>query len=77
MSVSRLLSAYNARIADEGEYDEQELPSSVVDDLEGAAGPARQAFAVRPTVAATSLAPPFSMTGNALHGVALIAILDT
>lgn len=43
--VQRLLSAYNARIADEGEYDEQELPSSVVDDLEGAAGPARQAFA--------------------------------
>lgn len=42
----RLLAAYNARIADEGEYDEQELPASIVDDLEGAAGPARLAFAV-------------------------------
>lgn len=42
----RLLAAYNARVADEGEYDDQELPPSVVDELEGAAGPARQAFAV-------------------------------
>lgn len=58
--VCRLLSAYNARIADEGEYDEEELPTSVVDDLEGAAGPARQAFAVRPTVATSliTLPPP-------------------
>lgn len=45
--VFRLLEAYNARIADEGEYDEQELPASMVDELEGAAGPARQVFAVR------------------------------
>jgi hypothetical protein len=45
--LRRLLEAYNARIADEGEYDEQELPASMVDELEEAAGPARQAFAVR------------------------------
>jgi hypothetical protein len=42
----RLLAAYRARIADEGEYDEQELPGEVLDQLEGAAGPAQRAFAV-------------------------------
>lgn len=43
----RLLAAYEARISAEGEYDEAELPGSLMDDLEGAAGPERQAFAVR------------------------------
>lgn len=43
--VQRLLTAYRARIADEGEYDESELPGDLVDELEGAAGPAQQTFA--------------------------------
>lgn len=46
----RLLTAYRARIADEGEYDESELPGDLVDELEGAAGPAQQTFAVRGTI---------------------------
>jgi hypothetical protein len=44
--VQRALASYQARIADEGEYDDQELPPSLVDELEGAMGPARQTFAV-------------------------------
>jgi hypothetical protein len=47
LSLHRLLAAYRSRVAAEGEYDEQELPAEVVDELEGAAGPARRAFAVR------------------------------
>jgi hypothetical protein len=44
--VCRLLAAYRSRVAAEGEYDEQELPGELVDELEGAAGPAQRAFAV-------------------------------
>eukprot|EP00878_Enallax_costatus_P032723 GHUV01035983.1.p1 GENE.GHUV01035983.1~~GHUV01035983.1.p1 ORF type:complete len:276 (+),score=76.74 GHUV01035983.1:738-1565(+) len=47
--VQRLLSSYRARVADEGEYDESELPADLVDELEGAVGPAQQIFAVRET----------------------------
>eukprot|EP00878_Enallax_costatus_P023023 GHUV01024470.1.p1 GENE.GHUV01024470.1~~GHUV01024470.1.p1 ORF type:complete len:305 (+),score=72.67 GHUV01024470.1:738-1652(+) len=43
--VQRLLSSYRARVADEGEYDESELPADLVDELEGAVGPAQQIFA--------------------------------
>lgn len=42
----RLLAAYRSRVAAEGEYEEQELPGELVDELEGAAGPAARAFAV-------------------------------
>jgi hypothetical protein len=65
----RLLAAYNARVADEGEYDDQELPASVVDELEGAAGPARQAFAV-------SCLTLVSQWGNgvAAHSLALLSV---
>lgn len=42
-----MLAAYQARVAEEGEYDEQELPADLVDELEGAAGPAQATFAVR------------------------------
>ncbi|WIA11918.1 hypothetical protein OEZ85_012002 [Tetradesmus obliquus] len=53
--VQRLLAAYRSRVAAEGEYDEQELPGELVDELEGAAGPAARAFAA--FQARTALAP--------------------
>jgi hypothetical protein len=43
----RLLSSYAARVSAEGEYDDAELPPELLDELEGAAGPERTAFAVR------------------------------
>lgn len=42
----RLLHAYRSRIADEGDYDDTELPEDLVEELEGAATPAQQTFAV-------------------------------
>eukprot|EP00879_Flechtneria_rotunda_P010047 GHRR01010505.1.p1 GENE.GHRR01010505.1~~GHRR01010505.1.p1 ORF type:complete len:358 (+),score=92.76 GHRR01010505.1:201-1274(+) len=53
--VQRLLDAYQSRIAAEGEYDEQELPSGLVDELESVPGPAQQTFAA--FQARTSRAP--------------------
>lgn len=46
MFSPRLLAAYQSRVAAEGEYDEQELPGHVIDELEGVAAPAQRAFAV-------------------------------
>lgn len=37
---------YQARVAVEGEYDEQELPPSMLDELEASQGPDKAAFAV-------------------------------
>jgi len=42
----RLLREYQARTEAEGEYDEEELPSEVVESVESALGPDKVAFAV-------------------------------
>lgn len=42
----RMLDEYQARVASEGEYNDDELPAEVLDDVEQQAGKARQHFAV-------------------------------
>jgi len=43
--VQRIMAEYQARIAAEGEYDEAELPGSLVDELEAGQGEDRRTFA--------------------------------
>lgn len=43
----RALAEYHARVAAEGEYDDEELPPDLVDQLEEALPPEKAAFVVR------------------------------
>eukprot|EP00877_Chromochloris_zofingiensis_P001052 jgi/Chrzof1/10948/Cz05g18100.t1 len=43
--LQRMLDEYQARVASEGEYNDDELPAEVLDDVEQQAGKARQHFA--------------------------------
>ena len=45
-ALDRIMAEYQARIAAEGEYDDTELPGSLVDELEAGQGEDRRTFAV-------------------------------
>ncbi len=57
MPAYRALREYEARVAAEGAYSDEELPEELIDSLEKEAGEDRRCFAVGPCLAPACLAP--------------------